>query len=137
MLFARRAASLLYYREIQKTAAAAKAIHISSDDKTFGDFHAKGTVLAFITVRDNPETADAFGECERVSESTSVHLPLLQNPSKVVQDVLRRRDGDKHQPAGPLLLGRQLVVGNCTCLATQHWTALPITVAKGVEPGAT
>jgi hypothetical protein len=67
MLFARRAASLLYYREIQKTAAAAKAIHISSDDKTFGDFHAKGTVLAFITVRDNPETADAFGECECVS----------------------------------------------------------------------
>ena len=49
-----------------------------------------------------------------------MHLPLLQNPSKVVQDVLRRRDGDKHQPAGPLLLGRQLVVGNCTCVATQH-----------------
>ena len=45
MVFARRAVSLLRYQENKKVSALAKAIHLASDDKTFGNFHAKGTVV--------------------------------------------------------------------------------------------
>ena len=87
MLFARRANSLLAYLMVQEAAREAVAIHIASDDKTFGDFHAKGTVVTFIKLKDDPETADAFGVCCRSRVTNSLALQLLQNPSKVVKTV--------------------------------------------------
>ena len=53
----------------------------------FGDFHAKGTVVTFIKLKDDPETADAFGVCCRSRVTNSLALQLLQNPSKVVKTV--------------------------------------------------
>ena len=57
--------SLLCYLEKTKVPLSAKAIHLASDDlasddKTFGNFHVKGTVVTFITLHDDQETAEAF-----------------------------------------------------------------------------
>ena len=78
MLLGRRAATLLAFREVPKRAAASTAINFASDDKTFENYHAKGTVVTFLTFRADPDTADAFGVCERKPDVQSLRLPLVQ-----------------------------------------------------------
>ena len=100
-LFALRAKSLLSYRMVPEAAREAVAVHLASDDKSFGDYHAKGTLVTFIKLEDDPGTADEYGVCGRSRVTNSLALPLPQNSSKVVKTVVRRPDG----AIGQLVLG--------------------------------
>ena len=49
---------------VPEAAREAVANHIASDDKSFVDYyHAKGTVVTFIKLEDDPWTAGEYGVC--------------------------------------------------------------------------